>query len=51
MPTARMVLAELGFGQVGSYANSGNLIFTAAGKSSVHEGAIRAALEAEFGLS
>jgi len=50
MPTARMVLAELGFDRVGSYANSGNLTFSATGKSSVHEGAIRAALEAEFGF-
>jgi uncharacterized protein (DUF1697 family) len=50
MSNARTVLAELGFDQVGSYANSGNLMFSAAGRSSVHEGPIRAALEFESGF-
>jgi uncharacterized protein (DUF1697 family) len=50
MATGREVLAELGFSQVGSYANSGNLIFTGAGKASDHEAAIRAALEDVFGF-
>lgn len=50
MATSRQLLTELGFAQVGSYANSGNLTFSAPGKSSVHERTIRAALEAEFGF-
>lgn len=50
MATARGVLAEVGFDQVDRYANSGNLMFSATGTSSVHESAIRAALEAEFGF-
>jgi uncharacterized protein (DUF1697 family) len=50
MATAREVLAGLGFDQVGSFANSGNLIFTATGKASDHEAAIRTALEDAFGF-
>ena len=50
MPTARRVLEELGFDQVGSYANSGNLLFSAAGNASDHEVAIRSALEDVFGF-
>jgi uncharacterized protein (DUF1697 family) len=50
MPAARRVLEELGFDQVASYANSGNLLFSATGNASDHEGAIRPALEDEFGF-
>ena len=41
MATARRVLEELGFDQLGSYANSGNLLFSAGGSASDHEAAIR----------
>jgi uncharacterized protein (DUF1697 family) len=50
MGTARGVLEELGFDQVASYANSGNLLFSAGGSASGHEAAIRAALEDVFGF-
>jgi uncharacterized protein (DUF1697 family) len=50
MATARGVLEELGFDQVGTYANSGNLLFSAAGSVSDHEAAIRPALEDVFGF-
>ena len=50
MATARAALEELGFDDVGSYINSGNLLFSAAGKASDHETAIRSKLEAVFGF-
>jgi uncharacterized protein (DUF1697 family) len=50
MATARRVLEGLGFDEVGSYANSGNLLFSATGKASDHEAVIRAALEDVFGF-
>jgi uncharacterized protein (DUF1697 family) len=50
MSTARDVLEELGFDQVGSYANSGNLLFSATGRAADHETAIRSALEEAFGF-
>lgn len=50
MATARNVLAELGYDEVGSYVNSGNLLFTATGNPSDHEAAIRSAMEDEFGF-
>jgi uncharacterized protein (DUF1697 family) len=50
MATARRVLDELGFDQVGSYVNSGNLLFSATGNASDHEAAIRSALEDVFGF-
>ncbi|MCW2542362.1 MAG: hypothetical protein JWN95_4087 [Frankiales bacterium] len=50
MATARQALTELGFADVGSYVNSGNLLFTATGKASDHEAAIRQRLEDEFGF-
>jgi uncharacterized protein (DUF1697 family) len=50
MPTARGVLEELAFEHVGSYANSGNLLFNAAGGASDHESVIRSALEDVFGF-
>ncbi|MDQ1541307.1 MAG: hypothetical protein QOH29_2033 [Actinomycetota bacterium] len=48
MATARKALEELGFDEVGSYINSGNLLFTATGKAAAHETAIRSKLEAVF---
>lgn len=50
MATAKQELAELGFDQVGSYVNSGNLLFSASGKAAEHEAAIRAALEKVYGF-
>jgi uncharacterized protein (DUF1697 family) len=50
MPTARRILQDLGFDQVSSYANSGNLLFRAAGNASDHEAAVRSALEDMFGF-
>jgi uncharacterized protein (DUF1697 family) len=50
MATARRVLEEHGFDAVASYANSGNLLFCAAGSASDHETAIRSALEDVFGF-
>jgi uncharacterized protein (DUF1697 family) len=50
MATARQALAELGLADVGSYINSGNLLFTATGKAAQHEAAIRRRLEDEFGF-
>jgi uncharacterized protein (DUF1697 family) len=50
MATARRVLEELGFDQVDSYANSGNLLFSARGSASGHEAPIRTALEDVFGF-
>jgi uncharacterized protein (DUF1697 family) len=50
MATARGVLEELGYDQVGSYANSGNLLFSVTGNAPDHEAAIRSALEEVFGF-
>jgi uncharacterized protein (DUF1697 family) len=50
MATARKVMEELGFDRVGSYANSGNLLFNATGDASGHEAAIRSAMEEVFGF-
>jgi uncharacterized protein (DUF1697 family) len=50
MPTARKVLEELGLDRVSSYANSGNLLFSATGTASDHEAGIRSALEDVFGF-
>jgi uncharacterized protein (DUF1697 family) len=50
MATARQALEELGFDDVSSYVNSGNLLFSAAGKTSDHEASIRARLEDVFGF-
>ena len=50
MGTARAVLEELGYLDVGSYVNSGNLIFSADGPADAHERRIRQALEDEFGF-
>jgi uncharacterized protein (DUF1697 family) len=50
MSTARRVLEELGFDQVGSYVNSGNLLFSSGGTAADHEATIRPALEDVFGF-
>jgi uncharacterized protein (DUF1697 family) len=50
MATARGVVSDLGLNDVSSYVNSGNLLFSATGKASEHETAIRSALEREFGF-
>lgn len=50
MATAREVLAGLGFEDVGSYVNSGNLVFTTSGRAADLEAVIRPALENEFGF-
>jgi uncharacterized protein (DUF1697 family) len=50
MATVRDVLSGLGLDDVESYANSGNLLFTATGRAAEHQRTIRAALEDEFGL-
>ena len=43
-------MEELGFANVSSYVNSGNLLFSATGPASDHEAAIRARLEKVFGF-
>ena len=50
MATARDTLEELGVDQVGSFANSGNLLFTTTGKAADLEAKIRSALEDELGF-
>lgn len=50
MARARAVLEQLGYDGVGSYANSGNLLFAAAGRTAEHEARIRAAMEREFAM-
>jgi uncharacterized protein (DUF1697 family) len=50
MGTVRGVLPGLGLDDVDSFANSGNLLFSATGPASVHQDAIRSALEDEFGF-
>ena len=50
MATARDVLAGLGLDEVDSFANSGNLIFSATGRAADLEQRIRQALEDEFGF-
>jgi uncharacterized protein (DUF1697 family) len=50
MAKARSVLETLGLDEVSSYLNSGNLLFTATGRTANLENSIRKALEAEFGF-
>lgn len=50
MARARTVLEGLGYDEVASFVNSGNLIFSASGRAPALEKAIRAALEDEFGM-
>lgn len=50
MPKAVEVLERLGYDDVWSYINSGNLVFEATGKRADLEATIADALEAEFGF-
>ena len=50
MGTAREILEGLGYTDVASFVNSGNLIFTGPGGAAAHERRIRGALEEEFGF-
>ncbi len=50
MATARSTLSSLGYADVTSFVNSGNLIFTAEGDVAKLEGEVRAALESTFGF-
>jgi uncharacterized protein (DUF1697 family) len=50
MATARRVLEGLGYRDVGSFVNSGNLLFSTTGRAAQLERAIRAALEDEYGF-
>lgn len=50
MATARKTLESLGYADVASFVNSGNLLFSASGKPPQLERAIRAALEDTFGF-
>jgi uncharacterized protein (DUF1697 family) len=50
MATAREILSLLGLGEVSSYVNSGNLMFSATGKAADHEAVIRSAMENKLGF-
>jgi uncharacterized protein (DUF1697 family) len=50
MASARRVLEDLGYQDVASYVNSGNLLFGTVAKTEELENKIRAALEREFGF-
>jgi len=50
MATAREIISGLGLEAVGSYVNSGNIVFSSGGRAADHEAAIRSALEREFGF-
>ena len=51
MATCTALLEELGYDDVGSWVNSGNLLFTAgAGRAVDHEARIRQRLEDEYGF-
>lgn len=50
METARRILEDLGYDDVSSYVNSGNLLFSATGKAPALEKTIRAALEEKYGF-
>lgn len=50
MATARDALERLGYGDVASFVNSGNLLFTSADQASGCEHAIRTELEDVFGF-
>lgn len=50
MATARKVLEQLGLTEVSSFINSGNLLFTATGRTTTLEKRIRAALEEQYGF-
>lgn len=50
MTTARTTLVSLGYEDVASFVNSGNLIFTASGEPPELEDAIRSVLESTYGF-
>ncbi len=50
MARARAALERLGYDDVDSFLNSGNLLFTASGRATSLETAVRTALEDEFGM-
>ena len=50
MATARKLLEELGYDNVSSFVNSGNLIFDAAGRSTTLEKQIQQSLEGHYGF-
>lgn len=50
MATARRVLEDLGYQEVASYVNSGNLLFSTMGETEKLESKIRPSLESEFGF-
>jgi uncharacterized protein (DUF1697 family) len=50
MERLREICAEAGLGDVRSYVNSGNLVFTAGGKAEAQEKVIEAAIERHFGF-
>ena len=50
MAECKQVLEELGYADVGSYVNSGNLLFSSSGRAAGHEARIRQALEERYGF-
>ena len=50
MASAKNVLTGLDLDDVGSYVNSGNLLFSASGRADTYEAVIASALEEEFGF-
>lgn len=51
MAELRALAEELGFAQVATYIQSGNLVFTAAGTAQKHETALERALAKHFGFA
>lgn len=50
MADLRALAAELGFGDVATYVQSGNLVFAGRGAAAAHERVLEAAIEARFGF-
>ena len=50
MAECKQSLEDLGYEDVGSYVNSGNLLFSGTGKAAAHETRIRKALEDRYGF-
>src|SRR4051812_10309133 len=50
MPALKELAAGLGYADVSTYINSGNLIFSSTRKAAALESEISAAIKAEFGL-
>ena len=50
MADCRQDLEDLGYDEVASYVNSGNLLFNGTGRSATHESRIRKALEQRYGF-